>query len=387
MTAAQRRHRPPPPDEAATLHRSGAVASMLRMPVATLRVWERRYALTNTALSPGGQRLYAAEDVRRLALLKQLSELGHAIGRLAPLSLAQLQRVAAGHARSLAAAQPPTRAAAAPAAQAWRLGVVGDALGARLRQPALLRQIGRPVELLGPFADLAQASAALAAASPADAWLLQLPQLQPGTLAAIAAALSPRASARRKPKTPVTLPVPVAVLYSYAADAVCEALAAGGVTLLREPQSDVALAQWLHRWAGTPAAPAATPARARAAGAPEPRGWDDAALAGFAAQSSTVACECPRHVAELLLQLSRFEAYSAQCEHRSPGDAELHAYLRQVAADGRVRFEAALEQVALREGLLLPAARSQPSPSTSAPERASSSRSRGGAKLRGTVIA
>ena len=26
-----------------SLHRSGAVAHMLRMPVATLRVWERRY--------------------------------------------------------------------------------------------------------------------------------------------------------------------------------------------------------------------------------------------------------------------------------------------------------------------------------------------------------
>jgi len=42
------------------LHRSGAVARMLRMPVATLRVWERRYALTRPALSPSGQRLYKA---------------------------------------------------------------------------------------------------------------------------------------------------------------------------------------------------------------------------------------------------------------------------------------------------------------------------------------
>jgi MerR family transcriptional regulator, light-induced transcriptional regulator len=70
--------------------------------------------------------------------------------------------------------------------------------------------------------------------------------------------------------------------------------------------------------------------------------------------SPTIACECPRHVAELLMQLSHFEAYSAECEHRNASDADLHAYLRQVATASRTRFEAALEHVALHEGLLLP---------------------------------
>ena len=54
------------------------------------------------------------------------------------------------------------------------------------------------------------------------------------------------------------------------------------------------------------------------------------------------------------MQLSHFEAYSAECEHRSREDAQLHAYLRQVAAVSRARFEAALEHVALHEGLMLP---------------------------------
>ena len=71
-------------------HRSGAVARMLRMPVATLRVWERRYGVTQAALSPSGQRLYSADDVRRLALLKQLTDVGHAIGSLARLPMAEL---------------------------------------------------------------------------------------------------------------------------------------------------------------------------------------------------------------------------------------------------------------------------------------------------------
>ena len=76
-----------------SFHRSGAVARMLRMPVATLRVWERRYRLTQPGLSPSGQRLYSADDMRRLALVKQLTDLGHAIGSLASLDMLQLQRV------------------------------------------------------------------------------------------------------------------------------------------------------------------------------------------------------------------------------------------------------------------------------------------------------
>ena len=86
-----------------------------------------------------------------------------------------------------------------------------------------------------------------------------------------------------------------------------------------------------------------------------PRRWDDAALADIAGLSSTIACECPRHVAEILMQLSHFEAYSAECRNRSPADAELHAYLAGVAASARAKFEEALERVALHEGLLMPA--------------------------------
>lgn len=330
---------------AAPQYRSGAVARMLRMPVATLRVWERRYGLTQAALSPSGQRLYAADDVRRLALLKQLTDLGHAIGSLAALDMAQLQRVASTHAHALASTQARRRpeAAAAPRAPAWRLAVVGKALGARLRRPGVLRPLGRPVTMLGPFADAAQADSALQDRA-VDAVLLHEPALHAGWLAALEAS------------APTLAALPKAVLFGFAADAVCESLAAAGITLLREPQPDVVLSEWLRGWAmaSSPAEPVdADPEPAGDATAP--RRWDAAALADFAGLSTTVACECPRHVAELLIQLSHFEAYSAQCEHRSPEDAELHAYLRGVAASSRAHFEAALEQVALHEGLLLPA--------------------------------
>jgi hypothetical protein len=145
------------------------------------------------------------------------------------------------------------------------------------------------------------------------------------------------------------------VLYRYGAESTCAALAADGAGLLREPQNDTVLGQWLQGLLQAPSTPSPTAGeRALPGPAAPPRRWDDAALADFAGLSSTIACECPRHVAELLMQLSHFEAYSAECRHRSPADAELHAYLQQVAATARARFEEALEHVALHEGLILP---------------------------------
>ncbi len=329
--------------EGPALHRSGAVARMLGMPVATLRVWERRYGLVQPELSPGGQRLYCADDVRRLALLKQLTDLGHAIGSLAPLDMAQLKRVAATHEHARATTQKVGRPAPAGERPAWRVAVIGAALGNRLRRPDLLRRLGRTVLLLGPFADATHAAEALHG-SAIDALLIQQPQLHKGWLATFDAA------------APALAAVPKAVLYGYAAESVCEALATAGVALLREPQSDTVLAQWLHGLStAAPGSQHTAPERALSIEpVPPPPRWDEEVLASFADQSSTVACECPRHVAELLIQLSRFEAYSAECGQRSAADAELHAYMRQAASASRVRFEAVLEHVALREGLMVP---------------------------------
>jgi len=317
---------------------------MLRMPVATLRVWERRYGVTQPALSASGQRLYSADDVRRLALLKQLTDLGHAIGSLALLDMQQLQQVASTHASVLAARTPsdaPTETATS--AQPWRVAVIGAALATRLQQPALLRRLTRPLQLFGPFADAAQAAAALQG-SPVDALLLHEPRLHDAWLSALQAA------------APALAALPKAVLYRFAAESTCAALAAAGTGLLREPQNDTVLGQWLQgvlQAAAEPRLAARDPAQPGVA--VPPRRWDDAALADFAGLSSTIACECPRHVAELLLQLSHFEAYSAECRHRNAADAELHAYLQLVAGTARERFEAALEHVALHEGLILPA--------------------------------
>jgi MerR family transcriptional regulator, light-induced transcriptional regulator len=327
-------------------HRSGAVAQMLHMPVATLRVWERRYQVSQAILTASGQRLYSPADVQRLALLKQLTDLGHAIGSLAALDMPELLEVAATHAGAENVSQVHRPAPAMQTSGAWRVAVIGPALARRLQRPALLRHLKRTLVLLGPFDSAAQADAALQGV-PVDALLVHEPSLHPDWLARLHA------------DAPTLQATPKALLYGFAADATCEALAQAGVVLLREPQNDTVLAQWLQNMlsAISPApVPAAHPPHAPVAEAAPPRRWTDAALAEFVSRSPTIACECPRHVAELLVQLSHFESYSAECENRSPADAALHHYLRETAAQARAQFEQALAHVAQIEGLALPSA-------------------------------
>ena len=310
---------------------------------ATLRVWERRYGLTQPLLSASGQRLYSEDDVRRLPFLKQLTELGHAIGSLAGLDMAQ--RATGGqHACQRAGGpgwrgQPSARAALARGGHRHGLG------SRRLQRPGLRRQLSRPVQVLpGPLPTRPLLRQRCRGRRSMRCWCSR-PRLHEGWLASLQVA------------APALAALPKAVLYRYAAEATCTALAANGTALLREPQNDTAIGQWLQGVlpANAPVGEAID-AVMRPDSALTPRRWDDAALADFAGLSSTIACECPRHVAELLMQLSHFEAYSAECQHRNVADAELHAYLQQVAGTARARFEAALEHVALHEGLILPPA-------------------------------
>jgi DNA-binding transcriptional MerR regulator/methylmalonyl-CoA mutase cobalamin-binding subunit len=63
-----------------------AVAQATGLTVETLRAWERRYAVVTPVRDSSGRRVYRPEDVLRLRRLREATERGHPISRLAPLS-------------------------------------------------------------------------------------------------------------------------------------------------------------------------------------------------------------------------------------------------------------------------------------------------------------
>ncbi len=69
----------PPSDE--PLYNIGVVARMTGIPVATVRVWERRYKFPESARTPGGHRLYSEKEIMRLRWVKARIDEGMQTGR------------------------------------------------------------------------------------------------------------------------------------------------------------------------------------------------------------------------------------------------------------------------------------------------------------------
>lgn len=327
--------------------RSGAVARMVGMPVTTLRVWERRYHLGHAATTASGHRLYAAHDVERLALMKRLTQMGHAIGSIASLDLETLQRVASTHATTRAQA----KANLTPAAHDGpvRVVVLGAALAARLQRPRVHQALAARMDVVATFDSLADVRRR---ARGLDAGLLLVAEasLHEDQARPLANAARSLQGAR------------VAVIYDFTTLQARDAHRREGIELLRGQDDDEALVAWLDGMLGARPEDGQGAIDATSSDAPvawaeslpvTPRRYDDLTLTDFAGLSTTLACECPRHVAEILMLLSHFEDYSATCGGRDPEDAQLHVYLQRVAGASRALFEQALERLAVREGLVL----------------------------------
>lgn len=353
-------HRPES-DETAPRYRSGAVARMVGMPVATLRTWERRFQVITPIAAHGGQRLYSAADVQRLTLLKQLADAGQSIGVMARLDFGRLRAMATTH---LGLQRGRGQATGEPLLP-WRVAVVGAGLARRLERPPILTRLGRRLEVIGSFDSMAEclAAALVQAGAPnsrarrakplqqLDLLLVSMPTLHEGKLPDLQhATVAWRARS-------------AALLYSYATSGARDAATSAGTAVQRGPLTDTGLADWL-RGLGERASASGSAAPAEAP-LPDPmlaglgpapaRRYDDATLVDLASRPTGMSCECPRHVAELLLQVAHFEAYSAECASEDSVEADLHRYLHRATAAARAIFEGALERVAAHEGLSLKA--------------------------------
>ncbi|PHV05645.1 helix-turn-helix-type transcriptional regulator [Janthinobacterium sp. BJB412] len=337
-------HPPHSADADAGAYRSGVAARLAGLPVETLRVWERRYGVSEPARSAHGQRLYSGAQVRRLALVKQLVDQGHPIRALARLPLQQLQQL--------------SEPLVAPAqARSIRLALVGAPLARRL---AASGADGLALQLLRSCASLDDAAEAMRGLAP-DVLLIEAAELVDAALPLIAAVRqSAGASA-------------VVVLYRFCSSATIRQLRALGCLVARTPADlpEIVMLCQAALGAQGPAARAANAnanaaanaaanagatagATAAAVAAPPPRQLDDQALAAIVGAVNSVSCECPRHLAEILLTVGSFERYSAQCAARDPADARLHQELNLAAGQARALLEAAMQRLARAEGLPLP---------------------------------
>lgn len=325
-------------------YRSGTAARLSGVPVATLRVWERRYQVIGPQTSASGHRQYSGDDIGRLVLIKALVDLGHPIGSIAHLAPALLQEQLDAHApllRPVRPMRPAPQGGPADAGQAGpiRAALVGTSLIAQPPHPLPAR-----LDVVAICADPQQAADALRGKT-ADLLVMELVALRDEAVPLVMA-LAAQLGATQ-----------LLVAYRYGTQAAVRSLRAQGAVVLRSPVdwAEVVLVGAATSQTFAPDGLAQTSSRT-----PTPPRFNDAGLAAMANASPSLYCECPRHVAELLSALSAFERYSAECQNRGLPDALLHRYLHGVAGTARVLFEEALIKLAQAEGLALPEAATAP---------------------------
>lgn len=313
-------------------YRIGAVARLTGIPPDTLRVWERRYAVVEPIRSDAGTRLYSAEDVGRLTLIKRLVDNGDAISHVAALTLPQLHERARGLnlAPSADVERPPCRVAV--------LGPTLPTLLARGGERLVAENEG--VDLVGTFEDERRFRDAIAQLQ-IDLLVLERPTIQLDRIAQITDLLSESGASQGL------------IVYGFAPRAAIERLEAQRIVAKRAPVDAAELARWCAALHGSEPGP--TPETLLDGidlASPIPRRlYDNASLARIASASPTVRCECPHHLVQLVSSLAAFEQYSRECENRNADDAALHAFLHAATARARATMEAALARVVEAEGI------------------------------------
>ncbi len=306
------------------LYRIGTVSRLTGIPAVTLRMWERRYGVVEPRRTDGRNRLYSRDEIGRLALIKRLVDKGNAISTVATLSVNQLEeRLTQFYAE-------------ANTLPRCRVMAIGDTLPARL-DPRLPELDG--LDIVAVYRDSERLSAETVDLRP-NVLVLEYPTVRDGCAGEVHRLLQ-RLGAQR-----------AVVIYGFGARDVVRQLDTVRITPLRAPfgLSDLRRA-CLEENVVMNERPAMEllPPVASTADAVPPLRYSAERLARIASISTSLHCECPQHVADLLFSLLAFERYSQECENRNPADAALHHYLHLTTARARSMMEEALGRVLTAE--------------------------------------
>ena len=310
----------------------GAVARLTGLSDHTIRVWERRYDAVVAERAANGRRVYGPADVEKLGLLKALTDQGLAIGQIAADSLEAL-RERVRDLGDIVQARVPDRVAVA---------VLGDFLQ---RQVATCGRNITPIE----FA---------VADNNRDSFVADLARHEVDVVAIESPVLDADAIGQLQELMAIANAAHGILVYSFGRARDVARASDARIVTLRAPIDIEELRAAVLRTYEPPAS------RARVAdldvtrnsewqfsGPVAPRRFTSRQLSTLAHASTSIDCECPHHLAQLVGDLTAFEIYSAQCANRDDEDAALHRYLHQTTAQARALIESALERVAEAEGI------------------------------------
>ena len=295
------------------------------IPRNTLLAWERRYEVVCPSRAENGYRLYSDGDIARLNAVRQLMDQGYKVGEAV-----RLLRSATAQEH----AEPQTGV---------RIAIVHPSMAEQLRHAGESAASLQVLQSVGSWTELS------ASASGVEVLVISLDRLGDDP--------------RRSLQTALQL-VGIShalVTYSYAPKHILQRLVSAGVRLVRQPvrasqlitaiQEIVALSRGSGSAALGLQGPPPTVRVPEAVQEPLERRFDDLELARFSEMVSSVACECPNHLAGLVRALVDFEVYATRCANDSPDDQALHRWLERNTSRARHVVEEMLYEVAMRDSL------------------------------------
>ncbi len=309
--------------------RIGAVSRLTGVSTDLIRMWERRYAVVNPLRTDTGTRLYTQDDIARLALIKHLVDAGDAIGTIAALNLADLERRADTLGDNVPS-KPVLR-------HSPRVAVVGHALTAHITRHK--SELG-DLELAGFFHDTCHLYDQVEPRS-VDVVVAEIPYVTDSTSTEVEQLIESTGA------------VGAVVVYGFGSRRHVRRLQMLPVVTLRAPAdvSDLKRACLSVSACDSSTNSDQQPLNDVKPHHIQPRRYDDDKLSQIATLSTTVECECPHHLADLVFSLASFEQYSAACASQNEDDAAMHRYLHATTAHARAQLETALARLVEFEGL------------------------------------
>lgn len=302
------------------LFRIGAVSRQTGVPTETLRAWERRYNVVEPQREGGHSRLYSQEDIDRLSLIKQLVDSGFAIGTIAHLSMAELQDKIPANSPSLFKIK---------AGEELDVVIIGSTLKAIYECSDT--EFSAPLQLGQMFASQEEFEAQRDQVK-AKIFVLELPTIHTSS-----------AFELRRWIQDMGLPICI-INYQFASREAETLMSQGGLKLLKGTQSISQLQSIISNLVQSGEV-------AKYNEEEFAQKYSREQLVKISSMSNSVKCECPRHLADLVLGLDSFARYSLECQNRNEDDANLHAGLYLATTEAQKIMEEALRNLIEIEGL------------------------------------
>ena len=304
------------------LYGIGTVARLTGLKPDTLRVWERRYGLGASHKSATGRRQYTQSDLEHLQLVAALVSDGARIGEIADSERKTLEMLLK---------QRGLRAKGAVAKGKSRAVFIGVGLCEWLdNHQGCISNVDARLSRTD-FADMQ--IEALEALGECDILVVECASLGSQQIEKLRALQKAEIASR------------LLVIYGHW----LEELEAAEIATMNSPPDSGKLAFEIARGVAE-AEVSLGESNLGELMATKPRQFGSHELAAAAKLKSTLDCECPRHISELISALANFEEYSASCSVDNWHDAAVHACIYAYTGQARHLMEKAMQSVLEERG-------------------------------------